>query len=103
MAMCEYAWTSFNENAKWFECAPQGTKAEPRIHPTQKPVKLYEWILANYAKEGDIILDTHAGSGSCLIAAHRMGLNYIGYEIDDVYYGAAQERIEAEKMQLRLF
>ena len=73
MAMAEYAWTSFNENAKVFECAPQDKN---RFHPTQKPVKLYEWILNRYAKEGDTILDTHVGSASSLIACHNTNHKY---------------------------
>lgn len=64
MAMAEYAWTSFDGNAKVFDCAPQGKKNDPRIHPCQKPIALYKWILERYAKQGDRILDTHLGSGS---------------------------------------
>ena len=100
MAMCEYAWTSFNENAKLFECAPQD---KTRFHPTQKPVALYEWILSRYAKEGDKILDTHAGSGSSLVACDNLGFEYIGCEIDEFYYNQAKERIENNKAQLRFF
>lgn len=103
MAMCEYAWTSFNDNAKVFECAPQGTAADKRFHPTQKPVKLYSWILSRYAKEGDRILDTHVGSASSLIACHRAGLEYTGFEIDPEYYRAASERLDAEKNQINMF
>ena len=103
MAMCEYAWTSFFENAKLYECPPQGTTAERRFHPTQKPVKLYSWLLARYAKKGDRILDTHVGSASSLIACHRAGLDYWGFEIDPEYYRKASERLDAEKAQLNLF
>lgn len=103
MAMCEYAWTSFNDNAKLFECAPQGTASEQRFHPTQKPVKLYSWILSRYAKEGDRILDTHVGSASSLIACHRAGLEYTGFEIDPEYYRNANKRLEAEKNQINIF
>lgn len=103
MAMCEYAWTSFNDNAKLFECTPQGTASEKRFHPTQKPVKLYSWILSRYAKEGDRILDTHVGSASSLIACHRAGLEYTGFEIDPEYYRSACERLEAEKNQVNIF
>ena len=70
MAMAEYAWTSFNQNAKIFRLPPMGNKNDPRFHPTQKPVKLYDWLLNRYAKAGDKILDTHAGSGSSIIAAN---------------------------------
>jgi site-specific DNA-methyltransferase (adenine-specific) len=103
MAMCEYAWTSFFDNAKLFECAPQGTAEEKRFHPTQKPVKLYSWILSRYAKDGDKILDTHVGSASSLIACQRAGLEYTGFEIDPVYYKNASERLETEKNQINMF
>ena len=85
MAMAEYAWTSFNSNAQVFECAPQGRKGE-RFHPTQKPVELYEWILNNYAKEGETIIDTHVGSASSLIACRRTNHKYVGFEINKHYY-----------------
>ena len=74
---------------------------EHRIHPTQKPVKLYEWLLQNYAKEGDKILDTHVGSGSSLIACYNMGFDYVGYEIDKDYFEGACKRIEEVKAQIR--
>ena len=101
MAMCEYAWTSFNSNAKWIEIAPQGDTS--RFHPTQKPIKLYTWILENYAKQGDKILDTHVGSASSLIACNRLGYDVWGYEIDEQYYKLAQERIKRELAQGTLF
>ena len=103
MAMAEYAWTSFNDNAKVFECTPQGTAQEKRFHPTQKPVKLYSWVLSRYAKEGDKILDTHCGSASSLIACHRAGLEYTGFEIDPDYYKAANERLQEELNQITIF
>lgn len=103
MAMCEYAWTSFNDNAKLFKCAPHGTKAEGRFHPTQKPVRLYSWLLDRYAKPGYKILDTHAGSASSLVACHRAGLDAWGFEIDSGYYAKASARLEAEKAQTNLF
>lgn len=103
MAMAEYAWTSLKGNAKVFECAPQGNKTDKRFHPTQKPIALYEWILSRYAKPGMKILDTHVGSASSLIACHRAGLDYWGFEIDETYYKAAKERLEREKMQVSLF
>lgn len=74
-----------------------------RIHPTQKPVKLYEWLLMNYAKEGDRILDTHLGSGSIAIACHNLGYDLVGCELDEDYYNAAFERLERHKRQLRMF
>lgn len=102
MAMCEYAWTSFNDNAKIFECTPQGGK-EGRFHPTQKPVRLYEWLLNKYAKPGDVILDTHVGSGSSLIACRHTGHKCCGFEIDPYYYEKAKARIDADAAQMNLF
>lgn len=101
--MCEYAWTSFNSNAKWFECAPQGTKKEPRFHPTAKPIALYHWLLQNYAKEGDKILDPYLGSGSIAIAAHDLGFELTGIEIDKEYYESAKKRLVEHQRQLTLF
>lgn len=100
VAMCEYAWTSFNDNAKMFEYAPQD---KARFHPTQKPVALYEWILNRYAHKGDKILDTHAGSASSLVACHNMGFDFVGCEIDEEYYRLANERLQAAQAQLTLF
>ena len=103
MAMAEYAWTSFFDNAKVFECAPQGKPDDPRFHPTQKPVELYRWIFANYAKPGDKILDTHLGSGSSRIAAWDAGLDFWGYEIDPEYFKRQEERFAAHTAQQNLF
>lgn len=75
---------------------------EVRIHPTQKPVKLYEWLLMNYAKEGDKILDTHLGSGSIALACHNLGYDLEGYELDKEYYDNALKRIKNHQAQLRL-
>ena len=100
MAMCEYAWSSFNLNAKWVEIAPQDSN---RFHPTQKPVKLYQWILENYAEKGDKILDTHLGSGSIAIACDRLGYDLTACEINKNYYEAAIERLEEHRKQLKLF
>lgn len=71
-----------------------------KIHPTQKPVALYKWILQNYAKQGDKILDTHTGSASSLIACYEMGFDYIGFELDKDYYDAAQKRLDETMQQL---
>ena len=101
MADCEFAWTSFDKNAKIFRC-PRNT-SEKRIHMCQKPIKLYEWLLTHYAKQGDKILDTHVGSASSLIACHKMGFDYIGSELDKDYFKAATERLEAVKAQQTLF
>lgn len=99
MAMAEYAWTSFNSNAKVFDYSANGQ--EGRFHPTQKPPELYKWILTNYAKEGDKILDTHVGSASSLIACYDLGFDYVGFEIDEEYYRQATKRLEEEKAQVR--
>tara|TARA_R110000851_G_scaffold324737_1_gene492250 strand:- start:137 stop:769 length:633 start_codon:yes stop_codon:yes gene_type:complete len=76
---------------------------ELRIHPTQKPIKLYEWLLMNYAKEGDKILDTHLGSGSIAIACHNLGYDLTACELDTEYYEKAMERINNHKRQIRMF
>jgi|TARA_Y100000034_G_scaffold37602_3_gene46226 site-specific DNA-methyltransferase (adenine-specific) len=96
----ELAWTSFDAILKDYTKRPdQGN----RIHPTQKPVKLYDWILANYASPGDRILDTHMGSGSIAIACHYFGAYLTATEIDEDYFKAACERIENETRQMDLF
>ena len=76
---------------------------EVRIHPTQKPVKLYEWLLDNYAKEGDRILDTHLGSGSIALACHNRGFSLDGYEVDEDYIVAAKKRLHQHQQQLTIF
>ena len=105
MSMCEIA--SISESlstvSKWVEIAPQGTPKDPRIHPTQKPVKLYEWLLMNYAKEGDKILDTHLGSGGIALACHNLGFDLTACELDEDYYNDAIKRIETHKKQITLF
>jgi site-specific DNA-methyltransferase (adenine-specific) len=99
-SMCEYAWGSFNETSKTIRNYMSDSN---RIHPTQKPIALYKWILSRYAKHGDKILDTHVGSASSLIACYQMGFDYIGFEIDKEYFEKAQKRIEQEKAQISLF
>lgn len=99
-ASCELAWASFSSVVKRFKCS--SSRADG-VHPTQKPVKLYEWLLINYAKEGDKILDTHLGSGSSRIAAHRLGFDFTGCEIDKDYFDAAQLRFERETKQSQMF
>tara|TARA_R100001460_G_scaffold553_8_gene2720 strand:- start:227 stop:841 length:615 start_codon:yes stop_codon:yes gene_type:complete len=101
LAMAELAWTSFDKLAKIFRMSVPKTGG--KIHPTQKPVKLYEWLLMNYAKEGDKILDTHLGSGSIAIACHNLGYDLTACELDKEYYDAAMKRIEQHKAQQRLF
>lgn len=98
-AECEYAWVS-NGGTRIFKKDPV---QRSRIHPTQKPVKLYEWLLSNYAKEGDRILDTHLGSGSSAIAAHYGGFDFVGIELDEDYYKAAKERFDRETAQRAMF
>jgi site-specific DNA-methyltransferase (adenine-specific) len=108
-ADCESAWCSKRDPARVFEYLWNGMlqqdmkNKEVRIHPTQKPVKLYEWLLTNYAKEGDKILDTHLGSGSIAIACHNLKFDLVGYELDSDYFNAATERLEKHKRQLQLF
>ena len=104
MAPVEYAWTSFNRNAAMIELYTSGGSGrENRFHPTQKPVELYTWILNKFAQPGDKILDTHVGSASSLIACHRLGFQYVGFELDEVYFNLARDRLEAEKAQISLF
>lgn len=101
MAMAEYAWTSFYDNAKVYEESAAGQKY--RIHPTQKPVQLYKWILKNYANDGDKILDTHLGSGSSRIACYDAGYDFVGYEIDKEYFKLQEERFKEHTSQLNMF
>lgn len=103
MAMCEYAWTSFNANAKLFECAPQGNAREKRFHPTQKPVKLYTWCLGLFAKPGDRLLDTHGGSMSSAVAAWQLGFDMDICEANEFYFQRGRERVEKEMRQPNLF
>jgi len=105
-ADCELALTSINSNAKIYTKFWLGAHANngtPRIHPTEKPIALYEWILMNYAKEGDKILDTHLGSGSIAIACHNLGYDLTGYELDKEYYDNAIKRIKNHQAQTRIF
>jgi site-specific DNA-methyltransferase (adenine-specific) len=106
LSMCELAWSSFDRKCNKFEYLWAGFKKKhqvERIHPTQKPVKLYEWILKNYAKEGDKILDTHLGSGSSRIAADKMGFDFYACELDRDYFEAQEKRFKEYKSQLILF
>lgn len=108
---CELAYTSFHDSVRLFRYMwngmmqgksiseghiQQGNKKlnEKRIHPTQKPVNLYRWLVQKYLKPGQLVLDTHVGSGSSLIAFEEYGLQYIGYEIDKSYYDLARLRVE---------
>jgi site-specific DNA-methyltransferase (adenine-specific) len=102
------AWTSFKGVCKCFEYNYYGNiegnkQSKGRVHPTQKPIALYEWLLMNYAKEGDKILDTHLGSGSIALACHNLGYDLTACELDKEYYDAAMKRIEQHKAQIRMF
>lgn len=99
-AMCEMAWTSFKNGAKIYKTTATQTE---RIHPTQKPIALYKWLLDKYAKQGDKILDTHLGSGSIAIACHDLGFDLTACELDTEYYEKAIERIKNHTNQLKLF
>jgi site-specific DNA-methyltransferase (adenine-specific) len=107
-ADCELAWTSFDKAVrkyrfKWHGMLQENMKnKEVRMHPTQKPVKLYEWLLKNYAKEGNRILDTHLGSGSSRIAAQKLGFDFYGAEIDKDYFEASEKRFK-EAVSMPLF
>ena len=96
----ELAWTSFDSPAQIFKF---DNRTGDKIHPTQKPVALYKWLLNKYAKAGDTILDTHLGSGSSAIAAHDGGFEFTGIELDEEYYNAAKERLIMHQRQLNLF
>jgi site-specific DNA-methyltransferase (adenine-specific) len=104
-ADCELAWTSFKTAIRKFDFRWNGMlqgdmkNKEQRIHPTQKPVALYKWLLSNYAKEGDTILDTHLGSGSIAIACHDLGFDLTGYELDEDYFNSASERLRIHQSQ----
>ena len=107
-ADCELAWTSFDSAVRKFKYRWNGMlqenmkNKEIRIHPTQKPVALYEWILSRYAKDGDIILDTHAGSASSLIACYNTNHKFVGFELDEYYYKVSKQRLDTEMAQMRL-
>lgn len=98
-AMAEYAWASFDSVAKVFYQFPSHVTQGSKIHPTQKPVRLYDWLLRNYAEKGQKILDTHLGSGSSAIACHYAGCHLTASELDEDYYKAACERIDRETRQ----
>lgn len=108
-ADCELAYTSFKTAVRKFSYKWSGMmqgdmkNKESRIHPTQKPIKLYQWLLENYAKPGQRILDTHLGSGSSAIAAHYFGVDFVGCELDKDYYDAACKRFDQQTRQTTLF
>ena len=98
-SMWEMAWTSFDEPAKIYRQSSMGD----RIHPTQKPIELYKWLLGKYAKEGDKILDTHLGSGSIAIACHDYGFDLTACELDKEYFDKAMQRINNHTAQIKMF
>ena len=108
-ADCELAYCSFKSAVRRFKFRWNGMlqqdmkNKEIRIHPTQKPVKLYEWLLMNYAKEGDKILDTHLGSGSIAIACHNLKYDLTACELDKEYFDGAMKRLTKHKQQLTMF
>ena len=108
-ADCELAWTSFDLASRIYKFAWNGMiqgdmkHKEYKIHPTQKPVRLYEWLIGKYAKDGDIILDTHVGSASSLIACHNTNHKFVGFELDEEYYRLAKKRLDQETAQMNIF
>jgi site-specific DNA-methyltransferase (adenine-specific) len=106
---CELAYSSFDKALRKYKYTWNGMlqgdmkNKETRIHPTQKPVKLYEWLLTNYAEKGQKILDTHLGSGSHAIACNNLGFDLTGCELDKDYFDAACKRITQESAQIRMF
>lgn len=99
----ELAWSSFDRALRIFTMSRASALQEGKIHPTQKPVALYKWLLQNYAKPGDKILDTHLGSGSSRIACYDLGFDFTGYELDADYFQAQEERFARHTAQERLF
>ena len=109
---CEIAYCSMRTNVKMFSYTQIGNVYgndykvdwnQNRIHPTQKPIELYEWCLINYAEKGQRILDTHLGSGSSRIACHNLGFDFVGFELDKDYYEAQEQRFKNHISQMRLF
>lgn len=100
MSQVELAVTSFDKPARLVKIS---STQKDRFHPTQKPVALYLWLLQKYAQPGDKILDTHLGSGSSAIAAHDLGFDFVGYELDTEYFDKAKERLRQHQRQLSLF
>jgi site-specific DNA-methyltransferase (adenine-specific) len=98
----EMAWTSFDKNTRILDLNINANQGK-RFHPTQKPVKLYKWVLDNLAKQGDKILDTHLGSGSSRIACYEAGYDFTGYELDKEYFDASEERFQKYISQGNMF
>ena len=102
-ADCELAWTSFDKVARYYRKNIAQVNSEGRIHPTQKPITLYDFVLKEFAEEGNLILDTHVGSGSSRIACAKAGLNFTGFEIDKDHYETQEKRFKDFVSQLRMF
>jgi site-specific DNA-methyltransferase (adenine-specific) len=103
MSDCELAYSSFQKPTRVVNINRVDLLIQKTIHPTEKPIRLYQWLLDNYANKVDTILDTHLGSGSIAIACHNLGFDLTGYEIDKEYFKAAKKRIEQHKQQIRMF
>lgn len=103
MSDCELAYSSFQRATRVVNINRVDLLKQNTIHPTEKPIRLYQWLLMNYAKQGDKILDTHLGSGSIALACHNLGYDLTACELDKQYYEAAIKRIEQHKAQQRLF
>lgn len=100
----EMAWTSFDKPAAHFSYSNTGgANQETKIHPTQKPVALYKWLLHRYGNAGDKILDTHLGSGSSAIAAYQMGFYFVGCELNKEYFDQTQKRFKEQTAQIKMF
>ena len=102
MSDCELAYSSFQKATRVVNINRVDLLKQNTIHPTEKPIRLYQWLLMNYAKKGDKILDTHLGSGSIAIACHNLGYDLTACELDKEYYNAAMKRINQHKQQLRI-
>jgi len=103
MSDCEIAYSNFDTPTRIWTQNRCILKSEGTIHPTQKPIKLYEWLLTNYAEPGQRILDTHLGSGSSAIAAHYFGVDFVGCELDKDYFEAAKNRFDQQTTQSAMF
>ena len=103
MSDCELAYSSFQRPTRIVNINRVDLLKQNTIHPTEKPIRLYQWLLDNYAEKGDKILDTHLGSGSIAIACHNLGYDLTGYELDEDYYEAANKRLKEHQSQIRMF
>jgi len=103
MSDCELAYSSFNKPTRVYIKNRAVLISQNTIHPTEKPVKLYEWLLMNYAKEGDKILDTHLGSGSIALACHNLKFDLTACELDKEYFDSAMKRLKQHQQQLTMF